>query len=185
MLSKLEQPAPLSAAVEAENTNLNEHHGHLFAVVVPVESTRSPTRITTKLFNSVVAAPMLWLGHSVTSKGGVLQALIAIIMLFTLFLTVTNSVGKAAVSLAAGCMTARGADAAAIRPPVFHVDSGAGEHVLNDLNYFQDLDTSRSKRFRVVHDKTVSSQGVGTVELAALDVDGEWCSIVLNGVHYL
>ena len=69
--------------------------------------------------------------------------------------------------------------------PLFMVDSGASEHICSNIAYFQEIDSTKSKQFRVVHGESIRSKGVGTIELTALNSKNEWTTFSLNNVHYL
>ena len=67
----------------------------------------------------------------------------------------------------------------------FGVDTCASHHICDNLAKFSSIDFSRTKTFDVVHDKTITSQGVGNVTLNVKTTSGVTKEVVLVDVHYM
>jgi len=55
----------------------------------------------------------------------------------------------------------------------FGVDSCASDHICHDKGMFSTLDSSKYKTFEVVHGETITSFGVGDVELLVATTQGK------------
>ena len=97
----------------------------------------------------------------------------------------TTTVMKASLAGLTSTYTTSSTSTTSLSSPLFMVDSGASEHICSNINYFQEIDTSQSKQFRVVHGESIRSRGVGKIELTALNSNNEWTTFCLNNVHYL
>ena len=67
----------------------------------------------------------------------------------------------------------------------FEVDMGASRHVTPNKDLCKDFDETTAMDFDVVHGESVRSLGSGTIDLIAMDTDGEWATITLHDVHYI
>jgi hypothetical protein len=67
----------------------------------------------------------------------------------------------------------------------FGVDSCASEHICHDEGMFSAIDYTKSKTFRVVHGETITSSGVGNVELLVQTTQGKQRVLTLRDVHYI
>jgi hypothetical protein len=67
----------------------------------------------------------------------------------------------------------------------FGVDSCASEHICHDEGMFSTIDYTKSKTFRVVHGETITSSGVGNVELLVQTTQGKQRVLTLRDVHYI
>jgi hypothetical protein len=77
----------------------------------------------------------------------------------------------------------------AVTPPFengFGVDSCASDHICHDKGMFSTLDFSKYKTFEVVHGETITSSGVGNVDLLVATTQGKPRVILtLRNVHYI
>jgi hypothetical protein len=67
----------------------------------------------------------------------------------------------------------------------FGVDSCASEHICHDKDMFSTLDSTKSRSFSVVHGETITSSGVGDVELLVETTQGKPKVLTLRNVHYI
>jgi len=67
----------------------------------------------------------------------------------------------------------------------FGVDSCASEHICHDKDMFSTLDSTKSRTFSVVHGETITSSGVGDVELLVETTQGKPKVLTLRNVHYI
>ena len=67
----------------------------------------------------------------------------------------------------------------------FGVDSCASEHICHDEGMFSTLDYTKFKTFKVVHGETITSSGVGNVELLVETTQGKQRVLTLRNVHYI
>jgi hypothetical protein len=67
----------------------------------------------------------------------------------------------------------------------FGVDSCASDHICHDKGMFTTLDSSKYKTFDVVHGETITSSGVGNVDLLVATTQGEPRVLTLRNVHYI
>jgi hypothetical protein len=67
----------------------------------------------------------------------------------------------------------------------FGVDSCASEHICHDKDMFSTLDSTKFKTFNVVHGETITSSGVGDVELLVETTQGKPRVLTLRNVHYI
>jgi len=154
-----------------------------------VHQTKSKPNLASSVSTAVVCSPMFWLMHSIGHNGLVLRSIITFCVLITLAACWTSPIIHTINNLS-GC-TAHTAVTNyepvqyLPEPPTFMVDSGASEHICCSAEYFQTLDRSKTQLFNVVHGSAVCSQGMGTVELAAMTTSNTWTTITLENVHYM
>ena len=67
----------------------------------------------------------------------------------------------------------------------FGVDSCASDHICHDKGMFSTLDSTKFKTFKVVHGETITSSGVGSVELLVATTQGKPRVLTLRNVHYI
>ena len=68
----------------------------------------------------------------------------------------------------------------------FGVDACASDpHICHDKGMFSTLDSSRYKTFEVVHGETITSSGVGDVDLLVATTQGKPRVLTLRNVHYI
>jgi hypothetical protein len=67
----------------------------------------------------------------------------------------------------------------------FGVDSCASDHICHDKGMFTTLDSSKYKTFEVVHGETITSSGVGNVDLLVATTQGKPRVLTLRNVHYI
>ena len=102
-------------------------------------------------------------------------------VLFTAFLTVVFWVVVAYISYATRDISfqhnlrCKAVTGCAVTPPFdtgFGVDSCASDHICHDESMFTALDFSKFKTFEVVHGETITSSGVGDVDLLIATTQG-------------
>jgi hypothetical protein len=67
----------------------------------------------------------------------------------------------------------------------FGVDSCASDHTCHAKGMFSTLDSSKYKTFEVIHGETITSSGVGDVDLLVATTQGKARVLTLRNVHYI